>query len=114
MVKPLIKIRWDKGEPVIELRPVSDPIAWLSVLEYADLHEYIDDKRRNELFKLLYEFTPDRFKIRKLRHKAYLLRLVTHYRRYFLKDQVENPDWYEEQRKINPDEYLGFGWGKEI
>jgi hypothetical protein len=44
MAKSAIKIKIVRGEPVIELRPESEPAAWLALLTYAEWHEQIDDK----------------------------------------------------------------------
>ena len=49
MAKSAIKIKMVQGEPVIELRPESEPAAWLALLTYAEWHEQIDDKVYEEL-----------------------------------------------------------------
>ena len=43
MAKSAIKIKMVQGEPVIELRPESEPAAWLALLTYAEWHEQIDE-----------------------------------------------------------------------
>ena len=106
-------IKRDKGEPVIELRPVSNPIDWLAVLVFADEHENIDDNLRDSLFELLYKHPVDRKKVRKIRIKSHLIKLANYWRANFLKEQIDNKDWYQEQRNKFPHKFFGEGWGKE-
>ena len=49
MMKSTFKVKMVKGEPVIELKPESNPAAWLALLTYVEYHEQIDDDLYDEL-----------------------------------------------------------------
>jgi len=107
MAKSAVTIKKVQGEPVIELRPESDPAAWLALLTYAEWHEQIDDKVYEQLAAWLYENPTDRAKVKKLNRWNPVVKEVTHNRRYYLKDFLENADFYKAAREADPE------WGKE-
>ena len=107
MAKSAINIKMVRGEPVIELRPESEPAAWLALLTYAEWHEQIDDKVQEELSAWLYEHPTDRAKVEKLNRWNSVVKEVTHMRRYYLKEFLENADFYKTAREADPE------WGKE-
>ena len=107
MAKSAIKIKMVQGEPVIELRPESEPAAWLALLTYAEWHEQIDDKVYEELSAWLYEHPTDRAKVEKLNRWNPVVKEVTNIRRYYLKEFLENADFYKKAREADPE------WGKE-
>ena len=95
MAKSPVKIKIVRGEPVIELRPESDPAAWLALLTYAEWHEEIDDKVYDELAAWLYENPTDRTKVKQLNKWNPVIKEVTNNRRYYLKEFLENADFYK-------------------
>ena len=107
MAKSPVKIKIVRGEPVIELRPESDPAAWLALLTYAEWHEEIDDKVYDELVAWLYENPTDRTKVKQLNKWNPVIKEVTNNRRYYLKEFLENADFYKKAREAYPE------WGKE-
>ena len=108
MAKSPVKIKIVRGEPVIELRPESDPAAWLALLTYAEWHEQIDDDLYDELCAWLYEHPTDRLKVKKLNKWNPVIKEVTNNRRYYLKEFLENADFYKKQRALDP-EWGDFG-----
>jgi hypothetical protein len=106
MAKPAI-IKMVRGEPVIELRPESEPAAWLALLTYAEWHEQIDEKVYEGLAAWLYEHPTDRTKVEKLSRWNPVVKEVTNMRRYYLKEFLENADFYKKARETDPE------WGKE-
>ena len=107
MPKSPIKIKTVQGEPVIELRPESEPAAWLALLAYAECHEQIDDTAYDAWAAWLYEHPPIREKIKKLNKWNDTMKQVTNNRRYYLKEFLENAEFYQEAREADPE------WGKE-
>ena len=107
MAKSAINIKMVRGEPVIELRPESEPAAWLALLTYAEWHEQIDDKVYEELSAWLYEHPTDRTKVEKLNKWNPVVKEVTNNRRYYLKEFLENASFYKKAREADPE------WGKE-
>ena len=103
MAKSPVKIKIVRGEPVIELRPESDPAAWLALLTYAEWHEQIDDDLYDELCAWLYEHPTDRLKVKKLNKWNPVIKEVTNNRRYYLKEFLENADFYKKQRDLDPE-----------
>ena len=103
MAKSPVKIKIVRGEPVIELRPESDPAAWLALLTYAEWHEQIDDDLYDELCAWLYEHPTDRIKVKKLNKWNPVIKEVTNNRRYYLKEFLENADFYKKQRDLDPE-----------
>ena len=101
MAKSPVKIKIVRGEPVIELRPESDPAAWLALLTYAEWHEQIDDDLYDELCAWLYEHPTDRLKVKKLNKWNPVIKEVTNNRRYYLKEFLENADFYKKQRDLD-------------
>ena len=107
MAKSAINIKMVRGEPVIELRPESEPAAWLALLTYAEWHEQIDDKVYEELSAWLYEHPTDRTKVENLNKWNPVVKEVTNNRRYYLKEFLENASFYKKAREADPE------WGKE-
>ena len=103
MAKSPVKIKIVRGEPVIELRPESDPAAWLALLTYAEWHEQIDDDLYDDLCAWLYEHPTDRLKVKKLNKWNPVIKEVTNNRRYYLKEFLENADFYKKQRDLDPE-----------
>ena len=103
MAKSPVKIKIVRGEPVIELRPESDPAAWLAFLTYAEWHEQFDDDLYDDLCAWLYEHRTDRLKVKKLNKWNPVIKEVTNNRRYYLKEFLENADFYKKQRDLDPE-----------
>tara|TARA_R110002020_G_scaffold34449_2_gene104780 strand:+ start:885 stop:1220 length:336 start_codon:yes stop_codon:yes gene_type:complete len=103
MSNSTFKVKTVKGESVIELKPESDPAAWLALLTYAEHHEQIDDKLYDELCAWLYEHPTDRLKVKKLNRWNPVIKQVTQNRRYYLKEFLENADFYKKQRDLDPE-----------
>ena len=103
MPNSTFKVKTVKGESVIELKPESDPAAWLALLTYAEHHEQIDDKLYDELCAWLYEHPTDRLKVKKLNKWNPVIKQVTQNRRYYLKEFLENADFYKKQRDLDPE-----------
>lgn len=106
MSKSPINIKIVNGEPVVELRPESEPAAWLALLTYAEHHEQIDDEVYDFLCGWLFEHPTDRAKVKKLNKWNSAVKQVTNNRRYYLKEFLENAPFYKKQRDLDPN------WGK--
>ena len=102
MPKTTLKIKTVRGEPVIELRPLSDPAAWHGILTYAEMHEQIEDEVYDSLAEWLYENPTDRARVKKLKRWNPVLKEITQLRQRYLKDLIENSDWVKKQREEDP------------
>ena len=102
MPKSTLKVKTVRGEPVIELRPLSDPAAWHGALTYAEMHEQIEDEVYDSLAEWLYENPTDRTKVKKVKRWNPVLKEITHLRNRYLKDFIEDSEWYQKQRKEDP------------
>jgi len=102
MSKSTLKVKTVRGEPVIELRPLSDPAAWHGILTYAEMHEQIEDEVYDSLAEWLYENPTDRARVKKLKRWNPVLKEITQLRQRYLKDLIENSDWVKKQREEDP------------
>ena len=102
MPKSTLKVKTVRGEPVIELRPLSDPAAWHGALTYAEMHEQIEDEVYDSLAEWLYENPTDRTRVKKLKRWNPVLKEITHLRNRYLKDFIEDSEWYQKQRAEDP------------
>ena len=102
MSKSTLKVKTVRGEPVIELRPLSDPAAWHGILTYAEMHEQIEDEVYDTLAEWLYENPTDRARVKKLKRWNPVLKEITQLRQRYLKDLIENSDWVKKQREEDP------------
>ena len=102
MSKSTLKVKTVRGEPVIELRPLSDPAAWHGILTYAEMHEQIEDEVYDSLAEWLYENPTDRARVKKLKRWNPVLKEITQLRQRYLKDLIENSDWVKKQREKDP------------
>ena len=102
MSKSTLKVKTVRGEPVIELRPLSDPAAWHGILTYAEMHEQIEDEGYDSLAEWLYENPTDRARVKKLKRWNPVLKEITQLRQRYLKDLIENSDWVKKQREEDP------------
>ena len=102
MSKSTLKVKTVRGEPVIELRPLSDPAAWHGILTYAEMHEQIEDEVYDSLAEWLYENPTDRARVKKLKRWNPVLKEITQLRQRYLKDLIENSDWVNKQREEDP------------
>ena len=96
------KQRSDNGEPVIELRPESDPVSWLALSTIADHYEMVHDEVFDELNKWLYDNPPIRGKVKKLKKWKHLYKDIHFIRRNYLKQMKDDPDWIKQRRKDDP------------
>ena len=102
MSKSTLKVKTVRGEPVIELSPLSDPAAWHGILTYAEMHEQIEDEVYDSLAEWLYENPTDRARVKKLKRWNPVLKEITQLRQRYLKDLIENSDWVKKQREEDP------------
>ena len=102
MSKSTLKVKTVRGEPVIELRPLSDPAAWHGILTYAEMHEQIEDEVYDSLAEWLYENPTDRARVKKIKRWNPVLKEITQLRQRYLKDLIENSDWVKKQREEDP------------
>ena len=102
MSKSTLKVKTVRGEPVIELRPLSDPAAWHGILTYAEMHEQIEDEVYDSLAEWLYENPTYRARVKKLKRWNPVLKEITQLRQRYLKDLIENSDWVKKQREEDP------------
>jgi len=102
MSKSTLKVKTVRGEPVIELRPLSDPAAWHGILTYAEMHEQIEDEVYDTLAEWLYENPTDRARVKQLKRWNPVLKEITQLRQRYLKDLIENSDWVKKQREEDP------------
>ena len=102
MSKSTLKVKTVRGEPVIELRPLSDPAAWHGILTYAEMHEQIEDEVYDSLAEWLYENPTVRARVKKLKRWNPVLKEITQLRQRYLKDLIENSDWVKKQREEDP------------
>ena len=102
MSKSTLKVKTVRGEPVIELRPLSDPAAWHGILTYAEMHEQIEDEVYDSLAEWLYENPTDRARVKLLKRWNPVLKEITQLRQRYLKDLIENSDWVKKQREEDP------------
>ena len=102
MPKSTLKVKTVRGEPIIELRPLSDPAAWHGILTYAEMHEQIEDEVYDSLAEWLYENPTDRARVKKLKRWNPVLKEITQLRQRYLKDLIENSDWVKKQREEDP------------
>jgi len=102
MSKSTLKVKTVRGEPVIELRPLSDPAAWHGILTYAEMHEQIEDEVYDSLAEWLYENPTDRARVKKIKRWNPVLKEITQLRQRYLKDLIENSDWVKKQREKDP------------
>ena len=102
MSKSTLKVKTVRGDPVIELRPLSDPAAWHGILTYAEMHEQIEDEVYDSLAEWLYENPTDRARVKKIKRWNPVLKEITQLRQRYLKDLIENSDWVKKQREEDP------------
>jgi len=102
MPKSTLKVKTVRGEPIIELRPLSDPAAWHGALTYAEMHEQIEDEVYDSLAEWLYENPTDRTRVKKIKRWNPVLKEITHLRHRYLKDLIEDSVWVKQQREEDP------------
>ena len=66
------------------------------------MHEQIEDEVYDSLAEWLYENPTDRTKVKKLKRWNPVLKEITHLRNRYLKDFIEDSEWYQKQRAEDP------------